>query len=34
LLKEPTVRSSPRFWWRLVKFLLRPNKSGGRRQFG
>jgi glycosyltransferase involved in cell wall biosynthesis len=34
LLKEPTVRWSPRFWWRLVKFLFRPNKSGGRRQFG
>jgi glycosyltransferase involved in cell wall biosynthesis len=34
LMKEPMVRSSPRFWWRLVKFLLRPNKSGGRRQFG
>lgn len=34
LLKEPAVRWSPRFWWRLLKFLVRWNKGEGRRQFG
>lgn len=28
LLKASAIRTSPRYWWRLLKFLLRWNKSG------